>query len=89
MRSGMATSKRVLTPYSRRCRNAGSMGASQNGIDGDRMAALRELELEFRELSAMEGQAILRRDVWLIRLARDLKKNLRDFWQREHPKESI
>ncbi len=62
------------------------MGASQSGPN-QRMEALRELELEFRELSAIEGQAIIRRDVWMVRLARDLKKNLREFWQREHPKD--
>lgn len=53
----------------------------------DRMAALRELELEYRYLSAVEAEAKMARADWLIQLMRDLKANMREFWQREYPKE--
>jgi len=48
------------------------------------MVALRELELEFRYLGALEAEARMARVDWLIRLAGDLKAHLREFWQREH-----
>lgn len=48
------------------------------------MAGLRELELEFRDLCAVEADAKMSRTDWLAKLAGDLKNNLREFWQREH-----
>lgn len=55
----------------------------------DRMTALRELELEYRYLSAVEAEARMARVGWLVLLMRDLKANMREFWQREYPKEAI
>lgn len=48
------------------------------------MAALRELELEFRYLSDVEARARRERLDWVIRFMQDLKTNLREFGQREH-----
>ena len=50
----------------------------------DRMAALRELELEFRYLGSIEADAKRARVDWLAKLMGDLKANLREFWQREY-----
>jgi len=65
------------------------MGVSQNAPNGDRMAALRELELEFRCLCAVEVDAKASRNDGLARLAADLKKHLREWWQREHAKDIL
>lgn len=49
-------------------------------MDPERIAAVRELEMEYRYLAAVRAQSKMARVKWLETLADELMLSLQEFW---------